>query len=268
MRYDSGVRYDSGARYDEPDPVPPLTTQMPKYIKLGLGTKSYEQKVAQGNAIYAGVNGHAAIYTNPNPLPATFLAGVNDLAAKKTARDTAFEAAKAATEALHTSAKAYDALTTQLAFYAENITAGDPAKLELGGFELRRTPAPIGDLGIVENLQLASNGAPGRLYARWQPLYGAKSYEVETCEDPVSDEEVRVPDVQHRRQGHAGRPDERQEKLGPRPRRRAEQPRPVEPAGLHDRSVNPPTRPGPGIISFHWGRVLLSGVGRAVPCAP
>jgi hypothetical protein len=186
--YDSGVCYDSGVRYDEEEPEPPSFQSMFKYIKLGLGSKSYEQKVAQGNAINAGVSGHAAIYPTPNPTLATFAAAISDLSAKLTARENALEAMKAATEALHASEATYDGLVTQLGMYAENVTAGDANKLELGGFELRKVPVPIGELGIVENLQLRCNGSPSRLYAKWSPLYGAKSYEVETCEDPVSDE--------------------------------------------------------------------------------
>jgi hypothetical protein len=156
-----------------------------KKIKLGLGTLNVDGKVAQGNAIKTGMTGNAN-YVTPVPSLTTFGNAITDLAAKKTARENAFEAAKAATEALHTSENTYDALITQLASYAEATVAGDAVKLEGAGFQLRSTPTPVGQLGQVHDLRLSINGFPGMLHARWAPLKGAAAYDVQISTDGVA----------------------------------------------------------------------------------
>jgi hypothetical protein len=158
-----------------------------KYVKLGLGHMTFDEKVAQGNAIKTGMTGNAN-FPSSNPPLVTFGAAITDLAAKKIAQALAMEAAKAATEALHASAANYDLLATQLATYAENTVAGDAVKLEGAGFTMRKPVLPIGSLAQVQNLRLTSNTYAGKLFARWDPVKGAKSYEVQICADPLVEE--------------------------------------------------------------------------------
>ncbi len=183
VKFDSGVRFDSGARYDDANPEPPTSTTM-KYIKLGLSDLNVDGKVAQGNAIKTGMTGNIN-FPSPNPTPGTLGTVTNDLAAKKIARDNLVEACKAATEALHLAEKLYDLTITQIAAYAEGAVLGDPVKLEGAGFTMRKNPQPIGTPGQVQDLRLTSNTFAGRLFARWEPVKGVSSYEVQICPDPV-----------------------------------------------------------------------------------
>ena len=154
-----------------------------KKIKLGLNKKTGPDRVTQGNAIKTAMTGNAN-FTTPNPTLAAVGTATTNVQTKLTAREAAIEAAKLATEDLHAATEAYDAIMTQLAAYAENITGGDPVKLLSGGFEVRKSPTPIGELGRVENLKVFGNGFPAQLKARWDPLRGAKSYEVQVTSTP------------------------------------------------------------------------------------
>jgi len=157
-----------------------------KKIKLGLHEKTVDERVAQGNAIKTAMTGNAN-FTTPNPPLTAVGTSVTDLQAAKIARDNAIEAAKAATETLHTKTKAYDSTITQLAAYAENITAGDPVKLEGAGFELRANATAVNELGQVHDLRVITNGVPGRFDLRWDQLTGAKMYEVQITATPATE---------------------------------------------------------------------------------
>jgi hypothetical protein len=157
-----------------------------KYIKLELSTKTVDEKVAQGNAIRAGMTNNPD-FPNPSLPLAKFDTFINTMAAKMVARDQAFEAAKAATAELHAAERAYDSAVSQLCAYAEGVAGADVQKLEAAGFALRKTPEPIVGLDMVTDLKLTSNSYGGVLLARWKPLRGAKSYEVQICADPPSE---------------------------------------------------------------------------------
>jgi len=157
-----------------------------KYIKLGLSMKTVEEKIVQGTAIRAGLTNNPA-FPNPSLPLATFDALVNTLNAKRVSRDEAFEAARAATADLHAAERAYDQAVSQLGAYAEGVVGADVQKLEAVGFALRKTPEPILGLDMVTDLKLTSNSYSGVLFARWKPLRGAKSYEVQICADPTNE---------------------------------------------------------------------------------
>jgi hypothetical protein len=156
------------------------------YVKLELSMKTVDEKIAQGNAIKAGLTDNPD-FPNPSLPLAKFDTFINRLAAKKAARDAALEAARAATADLHAAERAYDLAVSQLGAYAEGMVGADVQKLEAAGFELRKTPEPIVGLDMVTDLKLISNSYSGVLFARWKPLRGAKSYEVQICADPPNE---------------------------------------------------------------------------------
>jgi hypothetical protein len=156
------------------------------YIKLELSMKTVDEKIAQGNAIKAGLTDNPD-FPNPSLPLANFGRFINTLAAKKAARDDALEAARAATADLHAAERAYDLAVSQLSAYAEGMVGADVQKLEAAGFALRKTPEPIVGLDMVTDLKLTSNSHGGVLFARWKPVRGAKSYEVQICTDPSNE---------------------------------------------------------------------------------
>jgi hypothetical protein len=161
-----------------------------KYIKLELSKKSVDEKVAQGNEILASMRGNSD-FRHPSPSLETFDSIIDTLEAKKLAREQTVEAARAATAALQAAEGAYDRAVSQLAAYSEGAVGCDLEKLEGAGFTIRKNPEPILSLDMVEDLKVSSNSYSGVLHAKWKPLRGAKSYEVQICPDPVVEDNWR-----------------------------------------------------------------------------
>jgi hypothetical protein len=155
-------------------------------IKLGLNHKNAVQRLAQGNAIKTALTGNADFPLLDPPLSSldTVLA---ELEARLIERQLAVEAAQAATESLRAAEAAYDMVITRIAASALSAVAGDAAKLGRGGFVLRREGTPTRELAQVANLRVETNGYTGRLKLRWQPVRGAKAYQVQLCPDPMTD---------------------------------------------------------------------------------
>jgi len=156
-----------------------------KYITLGLGGMKVADKLAQGNAIKTGMTANPN-FPAPNPTLAAFGTAITNLSAMQAARDNINEAAKAATANLHAAEDAYDLCLTQLGAYAEATVLGDQQKLEGAGFTMRKTPQPTVALPMVTDLKLTSNSYAGVLFAKWQPVSGVTTYEVQICADPLT----------------------------------------------------------------------------------
>lgn len=155
-----------------------------KYIKLGLGQETVDQKVAQGNSLVTGLTGNVN-FSSINPSAATLNTKTAALLAAKVARDNAVAAAKAATVTLHNAEADFDLTLTKVALSCEAAVLGDVVKLEGAGFVIRADATPIGSLAQVTNLRVTSNTYSGKLFLRWTPVRGAKSYEVQICADPL-----------------------------------------------------------------------------------
>ena len=161
-------------------------------IRLGLDKKTVDEKIAQGDSIQAGVAANPAVFPDPNPGLPEFAAVIATLQEQKTARDNLSAAARLATTRLQAAEKSYDIMVTQLAAYAQCVTAGDAASLERGGFEVRRARVPTYDLEAVQNLEVRVTAYPGMLHARWDRLHGAKFYEVQVSLDLSTESDWRT----------------------------------------------------------------------------
>ncbi|MBP9080570.1 MAG: fibronectin type III domain-containing protein [Flavobacteriales bacterium] len=77
------------------------------------------------------------------------------------------------------------ALLNTQADYVRSQCAGHPAKLASSGYQLRRSPEPIGIPGQPDNLQARITGITGQLELRWESVRGAHGYQVwMTDKDP------------------------------------------------------------------------------------
>jgi hypothetical protein len=156
-----------------------------KYITLGLGKLTVAEKVAQGNAVKAGMTNNPN-FTTPNPSLTAFGHVVTVLTAKQKERNELVEAAKVATADLHAAEQAYDLCVTHLAAYAESAALGDQQKLESAGFTVRKAPEAIVGLDMVSDLKVTNNSYTGILFAKWKPVRGAKAYEIQICPEPMT----------------------------------------------------------------------------------
>jgi hypothetical protein len=160
-----------------------LESRRMNQIKLGLNHKNAVQRLAQGNAIKSALTGNPDFPLLDPPLSDldTVLA---ELEARLTERELTVKAAQAATESLRAAEAAYDIVITRMAAFAVSAVAGDAAKLERGGFALRREGTPTRQLAQVANLRVETNGFAGRLKLRWEPVRRAKVYQVQLSSDP------------------------------------------------------------------------------------
>ena len=161
-------------------------------IRLELDKRTVDEKISQGSGIQSGVAANPAVFPDPNPGLPEFAAVVATLQEQKTARDNLIAATHVATLRLQAAEKTYDNMVTQLAAYAQCVTAGDAASLERAGFELRRAKVPTYELGAVQSLVVRVTAYPGMLHARWDRLHGAKFYEVQVSLDLSTESDWRT----------------------------------------------------------------------------
>ena len=153
--------------------------------KLALRTRTPDETVALANTIITAMTGNANFAT-PNPTLASVTTLKTAAATKIAAYNTALAAAATALSDRDTAVAALGAALTQLAAYVENITAGDPVKIESAGMAVRNTPAPIGPMPQVQSLAAMASEFDGALDLSWAPVRGAITYEVHTSVDPVT----------------------------------------------------------------------------------
>ena len=74
-----------------------------------------------------------------------------------------------------------------MAGYVEAASGGDAAKIESAGMSVRAPRTPPSVPAQVLNLAVTAGDFPGTLDVAFDPADGAKSYEVQTSPDPMSE---------------------------------------------------------------------------------
>lgn len=187
MRYDDpSVFWDMpGFFYDMPDVAgPSKPTRMAK-PKLDLKGKTPLQKVQKTGDLVTATTGNANFPT-PTPSLATMTAKADALSAAFSERETAKQTLDMKQTALETAEADLDAALVSFAAYVEAASGGDQAKILSSGLAVKGQSAPIGPLPQVEGLDSTTGDAEGRVNLRWSPVKGAKTYEVQTCPDPIT----------------------------------------------------------------------------------
>lgn len=183
--YDSGVRFDSGARYDDVSPPSRRNKPMAK-PRLNLDQLSYDQKLTQANEIKTSMTGNANFPT-PVPTLAAYATLITTATTKNAEWTDTQLLGKQKTVERQAAFDALDAASTQLAGYVEAASGGDAAKIESAGMDVRAPKTPPTVPGQVLNLVLTAGDFPGTLDVAFDAGAGAKSYEVQTSPDPMSE---------------------------------------------------------------------------------
>ena len=154
-------------------------------IRLNLEDLSRLEKVAQGEKIVPLMTGNAA-FPDAGDLVTDLATKTAALKAKNLAQETAQQAAKEATNEANLAEAEYDVAATALGNHAQSESKGDETDLLSGGFDLRdeRTPQIMGQ---VQNLSATAGDNPTEADLAWDPEEGAKSYEVQSSPDPVTE---------------------------------------------------------------------------------
>jgi hypothetical protein len=76
-------------------------------------------------------------------------------------------------------------MMTSLTSYVQTTSQGDEDQVLSAGFELKRTPAPLGMLLPPSNVRAVYGLHPGEVILRWAGVYGSKEYFVQMSANPV-----------------------------------------------------------------------------------
>jgi hypothetical protein len=181
--YDTpGLIFDSGVAYDLPG-GPPFTNMAKP--KLNLDRLNPEEVVALGLTVKTALTGNAAFAT-PNPALAALGTLITTAQTKIAACNTARAAWQTAGNDRDVAVEALKAGLRAEAAYVENVSGGDAVKIQSAGMAVKAANTPLGQLAPVTNLSVAAGDDDGELDATWDPVRGAKSYQVQTCADPIT----------------------------------------------------------------------------------
>ena len=189
--YDQGpsITFDSGLYYDDAE-NPPATTKTKRTVnkvlrnwpRLGIADLlAAAKRIVESNAANPDIPVPNAAYT---ALLAAYTATVTDQQ-KVIADEQLLKTDRDSRDA------SWDTLLACLltyASYAEGSTASDLAKLHKAGFEISGTPAAstmATAAALTMNLVLTMGDNDGELDASWDPVSGARVYEIQTSVNPL-----------------------------------------------------------------------------------
>jgi len=148
-------------------------------INLGLAKLSVVEKLDLAKKVETMLTGNPSFATPDPPL--------TDLATAKTALETAHNdvllirsEAKEKTSIMNQKEDDIDSILTKLANYVVNKSSGDVVKIESAGFTPASGKHPISKLTAPADLAVNSGDNSGELDCGWNPVYGAKSYIIQT----------------------------------------------------------------------------------------
>lgn len=152
-------------------------------FKLALNKKTVLQKLALGAAHITAMNGNANYPEAARvPTDAQFLAMQDALQSASeavAAAENAWKAALATRAALEVD---WDTMLKARASHCEAVTPQNLVALATTGLPLRGARSPIGDLPAPADLRVAMGAQVGTLDLRWDAVYGAGSYILESRE--------------------------------------------------------------------------------------
>ena len=151
-------------------------------IKLGLSTMPIPEKIQFARRIVDAMGSNPGFPT-PTPTLPELTEGAHELEDAYNAAQAARQAAKMKTSIQDERSAELDSVLTLLAFYVENSSDGDKAKIESAGFSVRNPPAPIGTLPAPVDLQVAPSEHAGTADVAWKPVRGANAYCIERAAD-------------------------------------------------------------------------------------
>jgi hypothetical protein len=174
--------YDSGLTYA--DAVPTFNKIMAK-VKLNLFNLTDAQLILKAKDVKTKLTGNANFTTTVPSLTdfgTLITAADTALAASDAANATANEKTLAKNNAVDALRKSFGLLGTNI----ESLAGGAADKILSAGLDTRATKTPAGVPVQVANLSVSAGDHDGELNSQWDPVPGAKTYEVQTSPDPFT----------------------------------------------------------------------------------
>ncbi len=152
-------------------------------VKLGLAGMSPDDAISLANQIKTAMTGNAN-YAMPNPSLTAIGTLITTATAKVAAQKAAQQAARQATDDRDVAIAALNTGLDSLASYVQNTSGGDAVKIASAGMSVKAAPVSLGLLDMVQNVSITAGDSEGRLDLQWEPVRGAKNYEIQTSNDP------------------------------------------------------------------------------------
>ena len=146
--------------------------------KLQLRQKSDSEILIFARSHITAVTGNAN-FTTLSPLPADFLAIVEDYAARLNHSNAMTMAAETATSMKDSSRERLEMALNQRANSVEIASSGAESKILSAGFSTRSPRTPAGPMAQPANLRACMSILTGVIDTKWEPVEGAKSYILE-----------------------------------------------------------------------------------------
>ena len=158
---------------------------MPK-IKLNLRRLSVPEKLARGREIITALTGNAD-FPAPKPTLATVTTITDDLETAQQEQQAAKRTAVTKTIARNEREDAFDRTFTQLAAHVESV-AGDNERLIMSaGMDTKdASVSSAAPPDAPQLLNITGGDADGEIDLNWEPVDGAKTYQIEQSPDPVT----------------------------------------------------------------------------------
>ncbi len=154
-------------------------------VKLSLQGIPIPAKVQFASQVVTAMTGNAN-FTTPVPALTAITSKAGTLETSYNDALAARQAAQQATTVQNTAERDLDAGLTQLAAYVENASAGDAAKIQSAGMDVRAAGAPVGALPAPLGMVALVGDMDGEIDLDWDSVRGATSYVVQRSPDPIT----------------------------------------------------------------------------------
>ena len=162
----------------DPAPAPTPPPGKAAHVKVDLRNKNNADAVLLAQTVMTHMDNNPSF---PTPLPADVdvQTAIDTLVAGMAAADAARRASVMATATMATARTALDTLLSLRGTYVDLTANGDPNVILSSGFQLRATPAPVGDLDAPMNVNVELNGTAGLMLLNWDPVTDARAYNIQ-----------------------------------------------------------------------------------------
>ena len=154
-------------------------------VKLDLKGLSIPKKIAMARQVVTSLTNNPN-FTSPSPSLAEMTVFINDLETAYTETQAARLAAQAKTSTQSEKEQELDKRLSRLGLYIEHASNGDQAIIQNVGLNVRSEAGKIGELSAPTDLSATAGDKDGEIDLQWDRVYGARSYIIEYCQDPIS----------------------------------------------------------------------------------
>ena len=158
-------------------------------VKLNLRAKSDSDLLTFAQQHQTAMTGNAN-FTTPLPSAANYTTALTAYSTALGSSNTAQAAAKLATTVKDTARLALESVLAQRGNYVELIAApaADPvAVVESAAFGVKAAPGTSAVPEMVASLSVTAGDTPGQLDLQWDPMPGAKTYDIAVSPDPATE---------------------------------------------------------------------------------